>query len=143
MATSLSSQLLQLAAPQTSIFDHKRDRRSILFDPSEAAKFGRDVYYDIGLSGYEVLAATDPVFRPFASSLFGRSSHDLQRAVETREVNAKLDLEIEKFLLLLCPYLEKEASLRALEWLVYRCVEAYHLACTNHTPVHFVCVQVC
>lgn len=96
-----------------------------------------------GLSGYEVLAATDPVFQPFGSSLFGRSSHDLQRAVETREINERLDVEIEKFLLLLCPYLEKEASLRALEWLVYRWVEAHHVACTSGTPAQFVCVQVC
>lgn len=79
-----------------------------------------------GWSGYEILVTTDPAFQPFASSLFGRTTRDFQRAVETKEVNAKLDLEIDKFLLLLSPYLEKEASLRALEWLVYRCVGAVH-----------------
>ncbi|XP_063853087.1 HEAT repeat-containing protein 1-like [Scylla paramamosain] len=118
--TSLAAQLQRLATPQTSILDQKRDRRSILFDPSEAAKYGRDVYYDIGLSGLETLVRTDSRFAAFSESLFGRASRDLQRAVEDREVNNRLDAEIEKFLLLLSPYLQKEAALKALEWLVYR-----------------------
>lgn len=48
MATSLASQLKKLSAPQTTLLDERKNNVSILFDSSEAAKFGRDVYYEIG-----------------------------------------------------------------------------------------------
>lgn len=50
MATSLASQLKKLSTPQTALLDEKRDKVSILFESSEAAKYGRDVYYEIGKS---------------------------------------------------------------------------------------------
>ncbi|XP_045600179.2 HEAT repeat-containing protein 1 [Procambarus clarkii] len=120
MTTSLEAQLKKLAAPQTTLLDEKRLRRSILFDPSEAAKYGRDIYYDIGRSGFEDLVEINSDFREFQNSLFGKTSKDMQRAVEDKSANKLLDRSIEKFLLLLSPYLEKQSALKALEWLVYR-----------------------
>lgn len=120
MATSLEAQLKKLAAPQTSILDYKRIRRSILFDPSEAAKYGRDTYFDIGKNGFEELVETNRDFLEFENSLFGKTAKDVQRAVKDRSANTLLDKSIEQFLLLLSPYLEKQAALQALEWLVYR-----------------------
>lgn len=120
MATSLALQLQKLATPQTSILDEKKKKGSLLFDPSEAAGYGKDVYYDIGLSGFEELLRVDGRFSSFKDTLFGKGSKDFQRVIVDKEQNTKLDQEIEEFLLLLSPYLEKQASIKALEWLVYR-----------------------
>ncbi|XP_042231661.1 HEAT repeat-containing protein 1-like [Homarus americanus] len=120
MATSLATQLEKLKTPQTSILDEKRIRRSILFDSSEAAKYGRDILYEIGVSGFDELAEINSKFLQFKESLFGKTSKEFQRAVEDKATNRKLDENIEHFLLLLSPYIEKQAALKALEWLVYR-----------------------
>lgn len=120
MTTSLASQLKKLETPQTQLLDHKRCRSSILFDFSEAAKYGRDVYFDIGKSGFEDLAEINSTFLQFKESLYGKTSKDCQRVVEDKITNTRLDQEIENFLLLLSPYLEKQSALKALEWLIYR-----------------------
>ncbi|ROT71671.1 HEAT repeat-containing protein 1 [Penaeus vannamei] len=119
MATSLAQQLKSLRTPQTSLVYEKK-KASILFTESEAASYDRDVYYDIGQAGFQDLLEINRDFRKFKDPLFGKASRDFQRAVETKEVNQKLDDAIEGFLLLLSPYLEKQASLKALEWLIHR-----------------------
>ncbi|XP_064095160.1 HEAT repeat-containing protein 1-like [Macrobrachium nipponense] len=127
METSLALQLKKLATPQTSILDEKKKKKSLLFDPSEAAGYGKDVYYDIGLSGFDELLKVDSRFNSFKDTLFGKGSKDFQRVIVDKEQNTKLDQEIEEFLLLLSPYLEKQASIKALEWLIYR----YMVNCMN------------
>ncbi|XP_047485960.1 HEAT repeat-containing protein 1-like [Penaeus chinensis] len=119
MATSLAQQLKSLRTPQTSLVYEKK-KASILFTEPEAASYDRDVYYDIGQAGFQDLLEINNEFRKFKDPLFGKAARDLQRAVETKEVNQKLDDAIEGFLLLLSPYLEKQASLKALEWLIHR-----------------------
>lgn len=120
MATSLAAQLQKLATPQTSILNEKKKRASILFDASKAEEYDRDVYFKIGQAGFNELLEVNKSFGSYQEALFGKKTRDQQRAVETKEVNLQLDINIEGFLLLLSPYLEKESSLKALEWLVHR-----------------------
>ncbi|KAG7163696.1 HEAT repeat-containing protein 1-like [Homarus americanus] len=112
MATSLATQLEKLKTPQTSILDEKRIRRSILFDSSEAAKYGRDILYEIGVSGFDELAEINSKFLQFKESLFGKTSKEFQRAVEDKATNRKLDENIEHFLLLL--FMINSMNIRAL-----------------------------
>lgn len=65
----------------------------------------------------------DPRFSEFRESLYSISSKQFERAVQTLEVNKKIDEEIEKFLILLSPYFTLRCSQKALEWLVNR----YHI----------------
>lgn len=120
MTTSLAAQLQKLATPQTSILNEKKKRASILFDASKAEEYDRDVYFKIGQAGFNELLEVNKSFGIYQEALFGKKTRDQQRAVETKEVNLQLDNNIEGFLLLLSPYLEKESSLKALEWLVHR-----------------------
>ncbi|CAL4064974.1 unnamed protein product [Meganyctiphanes norvegica] len=120
MTTSLAAQLQKLSAPQTSILNEKKKRASILFDASKAEEYDRDVYFKIGQTGFSELLEVNKDFGKFQEALFGKKTRDQQRAVETKEVNLQLDANIDGFLLLISPYLEKESSLKALEWLVHR-----------------------
>jgi U3 small nucleolar RNA-associated protein 10 len=74
----------------------------------------------LGLEGLRELEKLERKFKEFEKLLFSESAKSLQRAVQTAEVNAKLDTHIRKFLLLLSPHLLLKPALSALEWLVQR-----------------------
>lgn len=120
MSTSLAEQLQRLAVPQTTILTRDKKRTSLLFDPREAANFGKEIFYQIGLDGLEELKERQPIFCQFDTTLFSIVSKDFERSVQTEEANQKLDNCIQKFLLLLSPYFLLSCAHKALEWLVYR-----------------------
>ncbi|KAJ9574702.1 hypothetical protein L9F63_008137, partial [Diploptera punctata] len=120
MSTSLAEQLKKLAVPQTSLLLQEKKKLSLLFDPREAAKFDRDTFYEIGISGLEELVKLNPKFEEFHSSLFDLSSRCLERSIEDKKANKKLNKIIRRFLLLLSPYFLIKSAHKALEWLVNR-----------------------
>lgn len=120
MTTSLEQQLKKLALPQTSLLQHDKKRASLLFDPKEAAGFNQDTFYDIGISGLKELIKLNVEFAAFENSLFSITSRQIQRAVEDKGVNIKLNKNIRRFLLLLSPYFLLKAAHKVLEWLIYR-----------------------
>ena len=77
-------------------------------------------FYSIGQEGISDLIKTDSCFKSFEQDLFAKKVEDFQRAIADKGTNEKLDKKLEKFLLLLSPYLEKQSALKALEWLVNR-----------------------
>lgn len=50
MATSLSRQLQSLVTPQTALLAPTKKKASILFSSTEAASYGRETFYEIGMS---------------------------------------------------------------------------------------------
>lgn len=62
----------------------------------------------------------NPAFVDFQSTLFDFTAKDVQRAVETKEVNTLLDKNIKRFLFHLSPYFMIPASHKCLEWLIRR-----------------------
>lgn len=77
----------------------------------------------LGQSGLQELVKLSSFFEDFKVTLFAQSSVSFVRAVQDATVNKKLDAEVTKFLLLLCPYFLLSSSHKALEWLIYR----YHI----------------
>lgn len=120
MATSLADQLRRLKTPQTTLLIDSKKRASILFDPKEAALKDRETIYDIGYSGLKELIVLNPSFVQFEATLFDKNAREMQRAVESREVNKHLDETIKKFLVHLSPYLLLQSSHKCLEWLIRR-----------------------
>lgn len=118
--TSLAQQLERLKAPQTDILVDQKRRPSLLFDPKQAATYDRETIYEIGVRGLEKLIEFDVVFEKYKNSLFDLKSRDLQRAVESKDVNEKLNKKIKSFLLQLSPHFLKQATLECLEWMVRR-----------------------
>ncbi|XP_071799913.1 HEAT repeat-containing protein 1-like [Asterias amurensis] len=122
MATSLAQQLKRLALPeaQAAAGVQTKQRKSLLFDPKEAAALDRETFYAVGINGLQELENIDPAFQEFENTLFDETSKAMERSVQTKEVNDRLDRKIGKFLLQLSPYFLLKPAQKALEWLIYR-----------------------
>jgi U3 small nucleolar RNA-associated protein 10 len=120
MSTSLAEQLRRLQTPQSSQFIDAKRRDSILFTAKEAATKSRETIFEIGVSGLLELIELNSIFEEFQSTLFEITAKDVQRAVETKEVNELLSKNIKRFMFQLSPYFMIPASHKCLEWLIRR-----------------------
>ncbi|XP_048392427.1 HEAT repeat-containing protein 1 isoform X2 [Stegostoma tigrinum] len=119
--TSLAFQLKRLALPQNDPSLLSRTvTASLLFDCKEAATVDRDTFFAIGCTGLEELMGIDPAFEEFQSTLFSQAAKGLERSVQTKEVNAKLNESILIFLTRLSPYFMLKPAQKCLEWLIQR-----------------------
>lgn len=62
----------------------------------------------------------DPAFSEFQETLFNQASLTLERSVQSKEVNKKLDKSISLFLTRLSPYFLLKPALKCIEWLIHR-----------------------
>uniref|UniRef100_A0A671WLT3 HEAT repeat-containing protein 1 n=1 Tax=Sparus aurata TaxID=8175 RepID=A0A671WLT3_SPAAU len=119
--TSLAHQLKRLALPQSDPnLLTRREVASLLFDPKDAATMDRSTFYALGCTGLEELLGIEPAFLEFQSTLFSGASLTLERSVQSKEVNEKLDASISLFLTRLCPYFLLKPAHKCIEWLVHR-----------------------
>uniref|UniRef100_S4RN64 HEAT repeat-containing protein 1 n=1 Tax=Petromyzon marinus TaxID=7757 RepID=S4RN64_PETMA len=120
--TSLANQLRRLALPQTDqSLLMRKERASLLFDPKEAASLDGDFFHAIaGCTGLEELAGIEPAFDDFRDTLFSEASKRMERSVQSRDVNARLDESIALFLARLSPFFLLRPAHKCLEWLLYR-----------------------
>ncbi|XP_028287492.1 HEAT repeat-containing protein 1 isoform X2 [Parambassis ranga] len=119
--TSLALQLKRLALPQSDPnLLTRRDVTSLLFDPKDAATMDRSTFYALGCTGLEELLGIEPAFLEFQDTIFSQSSMTLERSVQSKEVNEKLDASISLFLTRLCPYFLLKPAHKCIEWLVHR-----------------------
>ena len=121
--TSLAKQLQQLQIPGSlpSTATAKASKKSsLLFDSKEAADIDNETVFSIGLNGLEELKVIEPAFKMFEKSLFGDNSMSLERSLQTKDVNEKLDKHISKFLQYLSPYFLLKPAHKVLEWLIRR-----------------------
>ncbi|XP_060950975.1 HEAT repeat-containing protein 1-like [Limanda limanda] len=119
--TSLAHQLKRLALPQSDAHLLTRDHvASLLFNPQDAAAMDKTSFYALGCTGLEELLGIEPVFLEFQDTLFSRASLTLERSVQSREVNEKLDAGISLFLTRLSPYFLLKPAHKCIEWLVHR-----------------------
>lgn len=150
MSTSLREQLLRLQTPQSSQFVDTRKRDSILFTSKDAATKSRETIYEIGLSGLHELIEMDNSFAEFENTLFNLTARDVQRAVETTEVNKLLNENIKRFMFRLSPYFMIPSAHKCLEWLIrrfninlYNKEEMFMLILPYHQTNMFVrCIQI-
>eukprot|EP00064_Thunnus_orientalis_P022803 superscaffoldBa00008028_g23023 len=130
--TSLAHQLKRLALPQSDAnLLTRREVASLLFDPKDAASMDRSTFYALGCTGLEELLGIEPVFSEFQDTLFSRASLTLERSVQSKEVNEKLDAGISLFLTRLCPYFLLKPAHKCIEWLVHRYAAAALLTDSN------------
>ncbi|XP_039541398.1 HEAT repeat-containing protein 1-like [Pimephales promelas] len=119
--TSLAHQLKRLALPQNdSNLLSRREVASVLFDPKDAATMDRSTFYALGCTGLEELMGIDPAFSEFQETLFSQASLTLERSIQSKEVNKKLDKSISLFLTRLSPYFLLKPALKCIEWLIHR-----------------------
>ncbi|XP_062234895.1 HEAT repeat-containing protein 1 isoform X2 [Platichthys flesus] len=119
--TSLAHQLRRLALPQSDPgLLTRAEVASLLFDPKDAASMDKTNFYALGCTGLEELLGIEPVFLEFQDTLFSRASLTLERSVQSKEVNEKLDAGISLFLTRLSPYFLLKPAHKCIEWLVHR-----------------------
>ncbi|KAM4715615.1 LOW QUALITY PROTEIN: HEAT repeat-containing protein 1 [Anableps anableps] len=119
--TSLALQLKRLALPQSDPnLLTRKEVASLLFDPKDAATMDRSTFYALGCTGLEELLGIEPAFLEFQDTLFSPASLTLERSVQSKEVNEKLDAGISLFLTRLCPYFLLKPAHKCIEWLVHR-----------------------
>ncbi|KAM6951021.1 HEAT repeat-containing protein 1 [Aplochiton taeniatus] len=119
--TSLAHQLKRLALPQTD--QNLLTRKvvaSLLFDPKDAASMDRSTFYALGCTGLDELLGIEPAFAEFNDTLFSQASVGLERSVQSKELNEKLDRGISLFLTRLSPYFLLKPAQKCIEWLLHR-----------------------
>jgi U3 small nucleolar RNA-associated protein 10 len=92
---------------------------SLMFTDKEAAELDMDAVCAIGSNGLEQLLNLAPTFAAYAG-LFGAAAREVNRDLQTKDANAKLDAHIRSFLRHLAPFLTVSAAHKALEWLIRR-----------------------
>ncbi|XP_075313779.1 HEAT repeat-containing protein 1 [Odontesthes bonariensis] len=119
--TSLAHQLKRLALPQSDPnLLTRREVASLLFDPKDAATMDQSTFYALGCTGLEELLGIEPAFQEFQDTLFSPASTSLERSVQSKEVNERLDAGVSLFLTRLCPYFLLKPAHKCIEWLVHR-----------------------
>ena len=78
------------------------------------------IIFSLGCNGLEELLGIEPAFAEFQDTLFNQGSVMLERSVQTKEINEKLDQGISLFLARISPYFLLKPAQKCLEWLIHR-----------------------
>lgn len=121
MASTLASQLEALAvrggqAPNVS----KKTRPSLIFSPSDAADVDLRSIFDLCELGLEDLARADRRFQAYRRTIFSEETLKLDRELQSRELNEKLNSSIATFLRVLSNYVMLKPAHQILEYLIRR-----------------------
>ncbi|KAG0355784.1 HEAT repeat-containing protein 1 [Gamsiella multidivaricata] len=120
--SSLTQQLRKIGTADANRGSERaaKHRASFLFDSKQAADYDIDTIYSIGVNGIAELKQLDPKFSAFEKTLFSESMKNVDRVLQTKEDNVKLDESITLFLRQLSPYFLLKPAGKALEWLIRR-----------------------
>ncbi|KAI6126293.1 hypothetical protein EDD16DRAFT_1553513 [Pisolithus croceorrhizus] len=138
MPSALAAQLAASASLNASLLQDRSKKRqtdSYLFTGRDAASHDLDSVHAIATSASSHLCALSPVFLSqtvkygpdgssinvdFEQTLFSEAAKNMDRTLQTGEVTANLDRNINAFLVLLGPWLMEAPTGKVLEWLVRR-----------------------
>ncbi|KAI8973417.1 hypothetical protein BDF20DRAFT_837366 [Mycotypha africana] len=98
----------------------RKARPSFLFTAREAADQDLETIYSIAYNGIMELVILDEKFAPFEKTLFSEQMKSVDRILQTKEENEKLDASINAFLSQLSPYFLLKPSGKVLEYLIRR-----------------------
>ncbi|KAG1761179.1 hypothetical protein EDD22DRAFT_897736 [Suillus occidentalis] len=139
MPSALASQLAASASLNASLLDaHTNKRRrteSYLFTGRDADVHDLDSIHALASNAFAQLSSLSPAFTArtiklaadgsslsvdFDQTLFSEAARNVDRTMQSREVNANLDRTLNAFLFLLGPWLMEVPTSKVLEWLVRR-----------------------
>ncbi|KAJ2829921.1 snoRNA-binding rRNA-processing protein utp10, partial [Coemansia furcata] len=122
MASSLASQLYKMRTLDRAMGNERAHnvRASFLFDGRQAADLDTQTIFDIGRDGLQELRQMNQRFDAYTDTLFSEAIKDMDRVLQTKEENAKLDESIRSFLFQLAPHFLTKPAGKAIEWLVRR-----------------------
>lgn len=124
MATSLASQLAQVAANSKSTLNIKAQKaahsKSLVWEPRVAASQSYQTLYSTCHQGFEELCQLDPRFTRFQTTIFSEESQNQDRSQLTAAENGELDTQLDAFLRLAGSRLRLMPAIKAIEWLIRR-----------------------
>ena len=138
MPSLLAAQLAASTSLNTSLLQDrskKRPTESYLFTGKDADAHDLDSIYALACTAFTHLRSLSPAFASksiklgsddppllvdFEQVLFSDAARALDRTLQTPQVNANLDRNINAFLALLAPWLMEVPSSKVIEWLVRR-----------------------
>lgn len=124
MASSLASQLSQIAAKSTNQLNLKAQRvshsQSLIFDRKVAASQDFDTIYQICFEGFHELCLLDARFAEFERTIFSEQSKAEDRTEMNAAQNKELDTVLKAFLTLVGGRLLLAPAVKAVDWLVRR-----------------------
>ncbi|RUS33557.1 hypothetical protein BC938DRAFT_471117 [Jimgerdemannia flammicorona] len=121
MASMLAKQLKNIGTPDArAVKSSQKNRASFLFDSKQAADYDLDTIHSVGVNGLTELCQLDKCFAPFKNTLFSDAMKDVDRVLQTKEENQKLDESIDAFLHQLSQYFLLKPAGKTLEWLIRR-----------------------
>lgn len=124
MASSLATQLSQVAAKASHQFDLKAQRsthaQSLILEKKVAATQDFETIFQLCYEGYQELCALDPRFISFRRNIFSDQSISEDRGQLTAGQNQELDGIIEDFLALVGGRLLLNPAVKAVDWLIRR-----------------------
>lgn len=124
MASSLASQLSQIAAKSTNPLNLKSQRishsHSLIFDRKVAGSQDFDTIYQICHDGFRELCLLDARFAEFERTIFSEQSKIEDRTEMSAAQNKELDTVLEAFLALVGGRLLLTPAVAAVDWLVRR-----------------------
>ncbi|KAI8388394.1 uncharacterized protein BYT42DRAFT_559927 [Radiomyces spectabilis] len=122
MVMSLQDQLKRLGTAdlRNTTEVSRRYKASFLFTAKEAADKDLETIYAIGYNGILELCNLDERFTAFQETLFSEGMKSVDRVLQTKEDNEKLDASVTAFLRQLSPYFLVKPAGKALEWLIRR-----------------------
>ncbi|CEP08664.1 hypothetical protein [Parasitella parasitica] len=98
----------------------RKSKASFLFSAREAADQDLETIYSIAKNGIMELVILDEKFAAFEKTLFSEAMKSVDRILQTKEENDKLDTSINAFLSQLSPYFLLKPSGKVLEYLIRR-----------------------
>ncbi|KAF1803275.1 hypothetical protein V8B55DRAFT_1587041 [Mucor lusitanicus] len=98
----------------------RKTKASFLFSAREAADQDLETIYSIAYNGIMELVILDEKFSAFEKTLFSEGMKSVDRILQTKEENEKLDTSINAFLSQLSPYFLLKPSGKVLEYLIRR-----------------------
>ena len=124
MATSLASQLAQIAANSKSTLNVKAQKaahsKSLIWEPRVAATQSYQSLYTTCSQGFEELCQLDDRFVRFGSTIFSEESQTQDRTQLSQVENAELNKHVEAFLRLVGSRLRLMPAIKSVEWLIRR-----------------------
>ena len=124
MASSLASQLSQIAANSTNALNLKTQKaahsKSLIFEPRVAASQSFETIYTLCHEGFQELCLLDGRFLEFQKNIFSEQSQAEDRTQMTANEISELNKRLESFLGLVGGRLRLNPGVKAVEWLVRR-----------------------
>lgn len=122
MSSSLASQLAKIGTLDRQRLEGSTSkfRPSYLFQARQAASLGNEEIHALGYNGFLTLCNQDARFEPFENAIFGEKAKITDRALLTRDENARIDATLASLLRLVSSKFLLKSAGKLLEWLIRR-----------------------